>query len=319
MIKLFFCCSVLIAIHTLYACKKDSPVICEPQNDIDTCFCEPLPKPDIVVGDPSLYSDFDENFVSFLEINPNNENEIVFSHGTSHNEKLKYYNTATNEHRVLFNEPIVGRISWSSKDWILFQRTSNLGLYKIKSNGDSLTQLTYGNTYHAGTWNKDGDRFMVYNQYKSEYATEIMDENGMVVDSIGFWVHLDGNWSHPQYYLGDHYREIMIMDVDTKTIVKKIDFNVGSEINTLGWVDDNRFLFTNNGRLYDYNIVTQASNLLNCECYRWLSALGNSSGYSKITAIETIASPLPNYITHFETKILVINEDGEEMEEIIPW
>ena len=68
----------------------------------------------------------------------------------------------------------IDRLDWSTKNWLLYTGTG-YEVYKVKSNGDSLTQLTNGSgTQLAGKWSPDGTKFWV----EGQDAFKILDENG---------------------------------------------------------------------------------------------------------------------------------------------
>lgn len=91
--RLIFTGSLLLSLLMITSCKKDKVNYTNNGTCVDSCYCEPFPQPDIVFGDPSLYSNFEDNYVSFLEVNPNNSNELVFIHDINTNTKIRYFNT----------------------------------------------------------------------------------------------------------------------------------------------------------------------------------------------------------------------------------
>lgn len=314
--RLWLLASALII--ALNSCKKEEPiVIANTDENLEIRNCEPFPKPDISSGDPSDYSEYSENFVSHLETNPSNPNEIVYIEGNFPNSKLIRLNILTSEKKVIYNENIIGHLSWSVKDWILFQRNNDFNIYKIKSNGDSLTQLTFqGLKYHHAIWDPKGERIMVYNKLKSTFKTEIMDEAGQVIDSMDIWNHTRGEWTHHQYYVGSKTNELVIIDMYNKTLKKKMSFGSSDEIRSLGWISSNEIVYTNQNKLYRYNIDTDFAQIISHECYRMYNAISSTRDFSRIIALQTVASAKPNYITYFESRILEMKPTGEVIQEI---
>lgn len=93
-------------------------------------------------------------------INPNNPYEFVYFRANPDdlpNNGLYVYNMCTKE--ITFLNVIGDNMDWSVKDWIIFKGGSQL--YKIKSNGDSLTQLTSTSGTRA-KWNPDGTKFIYH-------------------------------------------------------------------------------------------------------------------------------------------------------------
>lgn len=96
------------------------------------------------------------------------------------------YNLKTGERiDVPFGVYRTSGIRWSRKDWLLF--TAQTGpqhwdAYKMKSNGDSLTRLTFSGNAHHPDWNLEGDKFLCY-MGLTGYDI-IFDEHGTILDTI---------------------------------------------------------------------------------------------------------------------------------------
>ncbi len=117
-------------------------------------------------------------------LNPNNPFEFAFIRDTDElgwNAELCVYNFCSNETKVLTD--VVGYdIDWSVKNWILFTG-KDLQLYKIKSNGDSLKQLTDTGTWNdKARWNPDGTKYLYFDA--DAIIHKICDENGTLIKSF---------------------------------------------------------------------------------------------------------------------------------------
>lgn len=97
-------------------------------------------------------------------INPNNEFEFCYlrrENGiqSSDDMDLYKYNFCSGKSTLVTKHVAYG-IDWSVKDWIIFTG-QNKDLWKIKSNGDSLTQLTFlGAFQNDAHWNTTGTMFI---------------------------------------------------------------------------------------------------------------------------------------------------------------
>jgi Tol biopolymer transport system component len=127
-------------------------------------------------------------------LNPNNAFEFAFirdegnSNQTGWNAELCVYNFCSNETKVLTD--LVGYgIDWSVKDWIIFTG-KDLQLYRIKSNGDSLFQLTNTGTWNDyARWSPDGSRYIYRDASESgSYPMKISNLNGVILESIDFYM-----------------------------------------------------------------------------------------------------------------------------------
>jgi hypothetical protein len=91
-------------------------------------------------------------------------------------------------------------LDWSAKDWLIYTGTDQ-NIWKVKSGGDSLTQLTTVGTYNRDAkWNPNGTQFIF--QRKTGGALSMLllsDEHGTILDtldqltSIGSWSWIDSN------------------------------------------------------------------------------------------------------------------------------
>ncbi|MEX1191078.1 MAG: hypothetical protein WEA99_03830 [Brumimicrobium sp.] len=120
-------------------------------------------------------------------LNPNNAFEFAFIRTAnpdemSWNDELCVYNFCNNKTKILTDKVNYG-IDWSVKDWIIFTG-KDLQLYKIRSNGDSLTKLTdTGDFNNYARWSPDGTRYL-YLDASSNF--KICDENGEFLEYTGF-------------------------------------------------------------------------------------------------------------------------------------
>ena len=300
------------------SCKKEKPVLEEPPPVVlDSTDCPPL-KVDTgyMLGDPSLYNDYSAPFQYNAIVNPNNENEIVFLEDFFPNKRLYYYNLATHEKRMLLDESVLNSISWSKKDWILFQRSADFNLYKMKSNGDSLTQLSFGHEWFEAEWNNEGDKYIAY--YKNGHwpRTFIFNEEGVIIDSLSNWEHSAGNWMHPHYYLGHVTNEIMIMDIENKAVIKHLHFE--KNINFLNWGSLNEIIYTQGNKTYNYNLLTNETKLIKFECYVGYQATSFSSDFSKLFFMKGVTSLQANGKYLHVGKIITMNKDGSDEQQINP-
>lgn len=313
---------ILVISLTLYisvSCKKErklpiTEVLIEKK---DTCFCAPKPSPLFVVEGINVV--YGQTYSQHLEMNPKNSNEIIYL--KKFPDKLVYFNRETLEKRILFDGSVIGELSWSIKDWILFQKSSDFSLYKIKSNGDSLTKLTTGNAYHHGVWNNSGDKIVAYHRYKQNYSTRILDQNGLEIDSTNIWKHSGGgDWSHPLYYLSATSNEIVLLDKELKTIVQKFKIlkHPSADISILSWVSPNEFWYKTQNRLYLFNIESNESLLLKCVCKEAIVRSASNQSYSSIIALQHKYDSISEFVDIIESSILVMEKDSKVLQQYIP-
>jgi hypothetical protein len=115
-----------------------------------------------------------------LCINPNNPYEIAFVRRENKGfpittGELYTYNFCNNIIKLLATNAFYD-LDWSVKNWIVFTG-KDYQLWKIKSNGDSLIQLTNSGTNNAAKWSPDGTIY-IWN------GNKIANEKGIVLQTL---------------------------------------------------------------------------------------------------------------------------------------
>lgn len=131
---------------TIFACEKDKQI----NSNAYCASCEPCAKiPTDISSQPRqvIETSFQRLAPCF---NPLNVNEFIYLTQDSlfYNSLIKYNLITKKETVILSGQRIVRQPKWGKNGWILFAGL-NLQIFKVKDNGDSLTQLTsvYSNTY----------------------------------------------------------------------------------------------------------------------------------------------------------------------------
>lgn len=161
----------ILVLAALSNCKKDV-----------SFSCIPIPTSKSIFG--WNYAS-DSNFNEAPSYNPNNSNKFAFLQQTTKGTTLCTYDIKSNIILKLYTGNIFYKPDWGITDWILFD--VNNDVYKIKSNGDSLTQITTGGISCNPKWNPDASKF-IYNLFAgSGYnGTLVSSANGNIIDSLDF-------------------------------------------------------------------------------------------------------------------------------------
>jgi hypothetical protein len=119
--------------------------------------------------------------------NPNDKDEIAYlrfdntTWGVEH--ELWKLNLCTGEHLLLSENAAYG-LSWSVKEWLIYTGVDQQ-IWKVKSNGDSLTQMTFSGDYNRHPkWNPGGDKYLYNTQNSSDNWYIISNEKGEPIDTI---------------------------------------------------------------------------------------------------------------------------------------
>lgn len=207
----------LVFIALLFSCKKDESSL---SLEIPSCTDEE----GILVENTNI--DITNNCIVMVTniplnrygyrnpiFNPNNENEIIYQRIDYENPALPKkatwkYNFCTNETNHLTDKAFYG-LDWSSKDWVIFT-SYDQQLYKIKSNGDSLTQLTDNAFFNShAKWNNQGTAYLYRQSTSPLMGLLISDEFGNIQDtleelkSIHSWA-----WDNDRIFFSDRDAEL---------------------------------------------------------------------------------------------------------------
>lgn len=154
--------------------------------------------PDCLVDPEELYSSAIPYDYSAPCFDPNNSNRIAYYRFDNTKfdigSEIWVLDLCSGEKQKIVDNALYG-IDWSTKDWIVYT-ADNQQIYKIKSNGDSLTQLTtFGDYNRYPKWDTKGDRILFQRQNGglSELILFNLDESMFdtitELSSIGAW-----NW-----------------------------------------------------------------------------------------------------------------------------
>jgi hypothetical protein len=146
---------------------------------------------------------------SYPEFNPKNPNELAYirydneGHGLIH--ELWIFDFCTGENRYV-TDKIMTRLDWSVKDWLLFTGKDRQ-LWKIKSNGDSLTQLTFsGFSNYNAKWHPTKDSF-IFKKNAAQTHAILATGNGNHLDTFPAIIY-SGEWAwknERELYVTDYF------------------------------------------------------------------------------------------------------------------
>jgi WD40-like Beta Propeller Repeat len=170
----------------MYSCPVGWDSLTVAAINVDTLLsCAVLPCNWQCEENPTGPTRYDYTFPCF---NPDNSDEITFIRYDTkgifgENFELCVLNLCTGELKIIHNK-VLGYLDWSVKNWIIFTGRNHM-LYKIKPNGDSLTQLTFtGSFNNHPVWSPDGSKFVWYQQVGSTGYRIISDEFGIKKDTL---------------------------------------------------------------------------------------------------------------------------------------
>ena len=309
----FLVCLIFIM---LSACKKEK---------LPDKFCEEIPPP----GN-SLWGWQFSKQLPYREMpcfNPNNPDEFIVR---SYNQigdtafQLIKYNMVSGEKQVIYEGNFGVRPRWSRKDWILLN-LRDFNIYKIKSNGDSLTQLTTGGNCLGGEWSKTGDRF-VYELFGvlSGSARVICDDLGNPLDTALGGGYLSASWQHDSLMVAANVMGgVTIVDLGSGSDVYQGINPVNSVSNTLGkttaeWLDDKNVIWANINGIFTTNIEDEIMIPLkescNAKIYKYPTV---SFSTQKVIFQRDDKEVTGKNVGVVTSRFFMMNFDGSDMEEIV--
>jgi len=316
---------IILFVAVIYvSCRLDVPVPyeCPCNNPSDSCADLPLPS----VPSTGWWFVGDTSNVIGAKFNPNNDDEFLYSWlNKSGGAELTKYNMVTHEKKVIYT----GRTQdqqWGRKGWLLLN--INRQIYKIKDNGDSLTQLTFADENYYPTWNNEGDRFiasrivhMSIGGHNTAYGFSIIyDIKGNPLDSItrGF---SGAKWQDSLiiYSLSNEYGiGVTNVNTDTDSYIFNKGFT-GEHVNSYTWSPNKYEIYytTDKNGILKFNTVTKEFTCLKRRCkndfYWYMSA---SSDNRKLIMMKEHWQYIGEGTIKKMSKIVMMNTDGSGEEEI---
>lgn len=312
--KIYALLGILLVFNGFYGCKKDFYVV---NDTTEHCECQPFY--DLQGYNLDLNSIVDTNIVYYPAYNPYNDNEFIYVNKISNVRYLYRYNMVTNEKLLIGTFPKVLSFDWGRNDWILLEIGDN-NVWKMKSNGDSLSQLTSGSTYFHSKWNFDASKIMSYFYNSIESFTEVFNSDGATQDTLGYYKMYEicryGSWNNNNgYVIGTNINGIRIIDPFQKSVIKEKTFS--ENISEVVWINNSTAIFINAFGLYQYDFSTNSITKLRCQCPKVMyQRLKPNSDGTKILMTKMTYDQIGTTI-NFTVKFEIVELDLETMIETV--
>lgn len=311
---LFFSASIFL----ITGCKKDLDIVESPiENQGD---CTPiLPCNQVTIGSGYTYI-YDPNSTTTPFFNPNNDNEFLFvSPCTETNNKkcIKIFNLQTKNTISIYTGSLYYAPQWGKNDWILFCQDDK-NIYKMKSNGDSLTKLTNLNNLHHPIWNHDGTKFLAFTEASNLFSL-LFDANGNILDTIYFGQTNNSNFQNPNYIVSNVYHNVSFFNLNTNSLEFQYDYS-GFNSTTGGsifWLNNTTVIYSNiNGlnRLSIPDLTNQNfKKSCNSKIYQWGDI---NSSKTKMIWSRGDYTQIDECTLKYKSRIYLMNIDGNNEQEI---
>ncbi len=258
--------------------------------------------------------------------NPQNGNEICFR---ASNEIIAF-DISAGVKTTIYSGTVWGRPVWGENGWIIFGKNHNI--YKVKSDGDSLTQLTLTGNCYAPQWCNHGAEFICELVYDDPGFPDVhagrFTADGVILDSIRqpytgsaavspFSQNLYAVYESYSYDSVANNLNYNLMVIDIETHEAKIIAEGESGILGLTWVDDHRVVWSLMDGIYVSDInsleTTQLKETCNSINYQWFDYGVQSD---KILYQKTTQTLLDSTTVEVKNRIYLMNTDVSNEDEI---
>lgn len=176
----------LVLIVVLPACRKDH-IMDLPGGTVD---CVPTPPPGSLLGWNFLVP---QHALKGACFNPNDGDEIIFIdrlYGGSTTFLFKYRISSGQLAEIPIGSgdaPWILDVDWGNNGWVLLNLWTSGGrnIFKVKDNGDSLTQLTFSDWNFAPIWSPDASKWAYHNNAEGPSTSMICSTDDGSCDEFG--------------------------------------------------------------------------------------------------------------------------------------
>ncbi len=294
-VVLFMCCWLV------NGCKKDVHFPeghCYTQQELPQNFnlIEPIGK--------SLY-------YKYPVFNPGNNNEFLCLqiNQSSLSYDLVSYNIATTTMHEIYAGAGTTPASWSIKDWVTFEKGGDI--YKAKSNGDSLVQLTFSGQEILPVWINNGTAMAVIHHTTSN-TIYILDEEGLPVTNLNIDAPGSLSWCRQNgllaYGSGTQILTAAVAPFQPQGYAIQGITSTGC----VCWLNSNTILYSLDNNIYKLSIPGGSISLLKQGCanksYGALSVSGD--GEKILVAVKEIKVDYDNKVFIDNDAFYLMNADG---------
>ncbi len=300
------------------SCKKDPPIP-NPNNTSTDTDCLNLTWHNLsgMINWPGIDTVFNTP-----RFNPNNSNEIIYVQGNNTDNKIYLVKRNLNNGQETYIVTDVWQMpDWSVKDWIVFNHADNQ-VWKIKSNGDSLTLLTsnmQGGFY--AIWSPDGNK-IAFNPAGIRNNTIICDGTGNYLDSLPYFISYLTQWSKDGINicgLSKNNLNVVYQNIYTHQEYQLTN-NVFDNTNSGNYIYGDAIAWTPNGNyiiwanphgIYQTNITTKETIKIKNACNsKYYTSLSVSPDGTKIIA-QRFDQKIENNYLYTKTGLSLIDIDGK--------
>lgn len=306
--------SKLFCLVLLTSCYKDenSEVINQVASDCQELGTAPLQGWNYIVDSASyLYPCF----------NPNNPNEIIFTHKEYGNglTRLYRYDLISHQKTLLHIGDQNFAPNWGSNNWILMNLSGN-SVWKVKPDGTELTQLiNSGNDFYP-IWRSDCAFFSAFRGFFTDNLQKsiLYTSDGTAIDTLqntGLGSTSDWRDDGLSCSMGGYGPKVS--DINNDVVIyydsAQYNFSGGSR-----WLNEFEFIWSDECGIYKTNYVTGEKTLVKESCRtRNYQDPTYHPLINKIIWTRVELNQVNNFDIEVKSRLFIMNPDGTEETEII--
>lgn len=255
--------------------------------------------------------------------NPNNGNEFIYiRQNITTSERELYKFDIINDTSLLIKGNVTGYPKWGKKDWILIE-LNDQNIWKIKSNGDSLTLLSSEGIYSDdAVWNQSGTKFIFRLHYGDSVNSVICNLDGSIETQTSDIIYEGGVWASSSdkiLYATSLAEDYGIAWMDTN-LTESHKFKLMASKNGwdilmgMAWMADNENVLWSTGSTVSITNIYSGSTselLKNCDSKKYQFPSVSPDG-TKILFEKEFTTEVSEVELFIEYKIVIINVDGSQ-------
>jgi Tol biopolymer transport system component len=242
--------------------------------------------------------------------NPGNSNEFIYVLMLHELKQLRKRNLITKEDIFLADcRLLVSPPRWHKNGWIVFE--NGWQIFKIKENGDSLTNVTPDNESFSPDWSPDGNKLIVSSRKDISngklYILNSNQEYTEISNTIGY---TKCTWSSDENLIAYvHTRVMGFLDLTTGN---QTDLTEKTSIYGMSWfADAKNILWASEEGLFKTNIETQTRTTIKKGCFAKMYFRPALSADNSTMIVERQdKKKVDDYTIYQETNLYIMNADG---------
>ncbi len=307
---------LIILVILFFSCEKEKPTN-KPIDNSDACIL--IPPSQSMIGYDYKIDSFTIERPCF---NPNNSDEIVFfikTYSSNITSKLIKYNLKTFEKEILLEAELYFQPSWANNDWIIFGLKDE-NIWKIKSNGDSLTQLTFIGSNFNPECNYNSNRIICSNT--NQGCSFIYDFYGNSIDTLNM-TSSAFDWNADNQILIKSDNGTYRYNYNTKELILYNENYYPIHFMKAQWINEDEFItsgddgINSNGAIYKTNILTGNIECIKEYCNAWIYNFPDySPQLDKLIWQKVKKKKIGDNLIEVKFVLVLMNTDGTNEQEI---